>query len=269
MIPDYILHEPEEAYHARSKSGEMLSSHMLAKFQEMPFKYSALIHGLCKEPDKAEYEFGRAAHKMILEGREAFNTEYVVNDGPLNPKTGKTYGRETQAYQKWRAEQAGTVITEAEFSEIKKMNGSILSHPEIPQLLTGRGVAEGVVRAEVDGVQCQIRMDYFDPEVGILDLKTCRDIRFFEYDMRSFGYAFQMAFYRSVLRAASGRNYPVVMIAVDKTEFHVSGYWVIPAAELDVAERINSAAIRRLKECRETGKWPTGFERKQIFTLNK
>ena len=87
--------------------------------------------------------------------------------------------------------------------------------------------------------------------------------------MRSFGYAFQMAFYRSVLRAASGRNYPVVMIAVDKTEFHVSGYWVIPAAEVDVAERINSAAIRRLKECRETGKWPTGFERKQIFTLNK
>ena len=55
MIPDYILHEPEEAYHARSKSGEMLSSHMLAKFQEMPFKYSALIHGHCKEPYKAEY----------------------------------------------------------------------------------------------------------------------------------------------------------------------------------------------------------------------
>ena len=189
-----IIHEPESEYHAQSKSGDILSSHMLARFQEMPYKYFATITGRYKEPDKAEYALGSAAHKLILEGREAF---------------------------------------------------------------------------ELEGVKCQIRMDYFDPEIGIIDLKTCRDIRFFEYDMRSFGYAFQMAFYRAVLRQATGTEYPVYMVAIDKTEFHVAGYWLIPGAELDIAERINAAAIRRLKECRETGIWPTGYERKQIFTLNK
>ena len=87
--------------------------------------------------------------------------------------------------------------------------------------------------------------------------------------MRNLGYAFQLAFYRAVLREATGIEFPVYVVAVDKTPLHVSGYWQIPAAELDVADRINRAAIRRLKECREKGLWPTGYERKQIFTLNK
>jgi hypothetical protein len=270
LLHNYITHEPEEEYHARSKSGEMLSSHMLARFCEMPYKYHATITGEYQEPGKPEYAFGTAAHKMILEGLSAFNETYIVSDGPFNERTGKVYGKDTKAYQDWLSAQTGEVITIQDFDEITKMAASINKHPEITEkvLLPG-GIAEGVVRAEIEGVPCQIRMDYFHPETGIVDLKTCRDIRFFEYDMRSFGYAFQMAFYRAVLRAASGTEYPVHMIAVDKTDFHVSGYWSIPAAELDVAERINAAAIRRLKECRETGKWPTGYERKQIFTLNK
>lgn len=265
-----ITHEPEAEYHARSKSGEYLSSHMLARFQEMPYKYFATISGLYQEPEKPEYAFGTAAHKMILEGEEAFNETYIVSDGPENPRTGKPYGKDSKAYQDWAAEQIGEVVTNTDYDEIKVMWKHVAVHPEIPEkLLLPGGIAEGVVRAEIEGVKCQIRMDYFHPDVGIVDLKTCRDIRFFDYDMRAFGYAFQMAFYRAVLRAACGTEFPVHMIAVDKTEFHVAGYWNIPAAELDIAERINAAAIRRLKECRESGKWPTGYERKQIFTMSK
>lgn len=268
-IPDCIIHEPEAEYHARSKSGEYLSSHLLGTFRKMPFKYYATISGQYKEPEKAEYAFGSAAHKLILEGREAFNAAYVVSDGPINERTGKPYGKESKAYLDWLSVQVGEVVTTEDFAKIEMMKKHIDEHDEIPQILTGRGIAEGVVRGEIDGVKCQIRMDYFDPEVGIIDLKTCRDIEFFDYDMRSLGYAFNMAFYREVLKNATGIEYPVYMVAVDKTDFFVAGYWQIPAAELDVAARINAAGIKRLKECRETGKWPTGFERKQIFTLNK
>lgn len=270
-MPSCIIHEPEEVYHARSKSGECMSSHMLSRFAEMPYKYLATITGLYSDPEKQEYAFGRAAHKLILEGRQAFNDAYVVSDGPVNKKTGKPYGKETKAYLDWQGCQTGEVITTADFNEMEAMNQSVATHPEIPEeLLKPGGEAECVVRAELEGVPCQIRIDYFHPETGIVDLKTCRDIRFFEYDMRSFGYAFQMAFYRAVLRAAcGGTEYSVHMVAVDKTAFHVAGYWQIPDAELEVAERINAAALRRFKTCLESGKWPTGYERKQIFTLNK
>ena len=269
-VLDFIIREPEEAYHARSKSGEYLSSHMLARFREMPFKYHATITGAYQEPERSEYAFGSAAHKLILEGIEAFEAAYTVSDGPVNERTGKNYGKDTKAYQDWLSMQTGEIITTADFNEITKMAQSITRHPEIPEkILRPGGIAEGVVRAEIEGVKCQIRMDYFHPDVGIIDLKTCRDISFFDYDMRNYGYAFQMAFYRAVLKEVSGINFPVYVVAIDKTDFHVCGYWHIPAAELDVAERINGAGIRRLKECRESGIWPTGYERKQIFTLNK
>ena len=269
-IPECIFHEPEAEYHARSKSGEILSSHMLSRFCEMPYKYYATISGLYHEPEKQEYAFGSAAHKLILEGEEAFSSTYTVGDGPINERTGKPYGKDSKVYLDWLSTQEGEVITTEDFNEIEAMRQSVIQHPEIPEkLLLPGGIAEGVVRAELDGVKCQIRMDYFHPSTGIIDLKTCRDIHFFEYDMRNLGYAFQMAFYRAVLREACGIEYPVHIIAIDKTDFHVAGYWNIPAAELDVAERINAAAIRRLKECRKTGKYPTGYERKQIFTLNK
>ena len=264
-----IIHEPEEQYHARSKTGEMLSSHMLQRFAFMPYKYWATISGIYQEPDKAEHAFGRAAHKLILEGQEAFDAAYTVSDGPINERTGKPYGKDSKVYQDWLSCQTGEVITTADFEEIDTMRNAIANHAGIVELLSGNGEAEAVVRANVDGVDCQIRMDYFDPQVGIIDLKTCRDITFFEADMRTFGYCYQMAFYRRVLREATGRDYPVYVIAVDKTDFHVPGFWLIPSAELDVAERVNAASIRRLKECRENGVWPTGYEKKQIFTLNK
>lgn len=263
-----IIHEPEGVYHARSKSGEILSSHMLQRFAQMPYKYWATVSGLYQEPDKADYEFGRAAHKLILEGQDAFDAAYTVSDGPENPKTGKPYGKDTRAYQDWRSCQEGDVVTTADYAEIGAMRDSVRGHAEIGPLLGREGEAECVVRATLEGVECQIRMDWFSPEAGIVDLKTCRDIAFFEQDARAFGYAYQMAFYRAVLREATGRDFPVHMVAVDKGPFHVAGYWLMPSAELDVAERVNAAAIRRLKECRETGVWPTGYERRQVFTLN-
>lgn len=269
MFEGRVFHEPEAEYHARSKSGEMLSSHMLQRFAQMPYKYWATITGRYEEPDKADYAFGRAAHKLILEGPDAFEAAYTVSDGPINERTGKPYGKETKAYQDWLSLQGTEIVTTADFEVMDAMRQSITGHKGISELLKGDGEAECVARAEVDGVKCQIRLDYFDPMAGIIDLKTCRDIAFFETDMRAFGYCYQMAFYRRVLREVTGRDYPVYMIAVDKTDFHVAGYWLIPGAELDVAERVNEATIRRLKECRETGVWPTGYEQKQIFTLNK
>ena len=269
IIPSCIFHEPEEEYHSRSRSGEYLSSHMLSTFQRMPYKYYARISGFLQEPEKKEYIFGSAAHKMILEGEDAFNETYIVSDGPINERTGKVYGKDSKVYLDWLSMQNGDVITTEDFAEIELMLNSILKHKEIQELLRPAGIAEGVVRADLDGIPCQIRMDWFSPQVGIVDLKTCRDIEFFEHDMRSFGYAFQLAFYRSVLKAATGIEYPVHVIAVDKTQFHVAGYWHIPGAELDIAERINAAAMMRLKDCRSKNIWPTGYERKQIFTLNK
>lgn len=266
-----IIDEPEDIYHSRSRNGEYLSSHRLADFRKSPFKFNAKQTGQVIEEDKPEFLIGRATHCLILEGLDAFNARFTVSDGPQNPRTGKPFGKDSKAYQDWLSVQTvKDIIGTADFEEMQAMRNSIWNHPEIPALLkgSGQGRPEGTVRANYEGIPCQIKMDWFDPAVGIIDLKTCRDMDFFDSDVRTFGYIFQLAFYRAVLRMATGQNFKCHLIGVDKTDFHISGYGIIPDAELETAERINVAAIRRMKECREKGTWPTGYEKQQVFSLN-
>ena len=161
-------------------------------------------------------------------------------------------------------------ITTADYDIIQKMSKSCWLHAGIAELLSAKdGEAEGVVRAHLEDVPCQIRMDFFAPEVGIVDLKTCRDIEFFEKDCRDLGYAYQLAFYQSVLQAACGVKFPVHIIVVDKTDFHIAGRWDSPDCELEQCDSINRAALKRYKESIAEDKWPTGFEHTRIFALHK
>lgn len=267
-ILNLFKYESDEVYHGRSKSGECVSSHLLSLFSRSPWKYYQTISGQHQDPDKPEYAIGRAAHKLILEGDKAFDECYTVADGPINPKTGAVFGRSTKAYQDWLLDQPGEVISTEDYEEIVKMAQSCREHKEIAPLLS-EGIAEGVIRAKLSGILCQIKVDFFNPVEGIVDLKTCRDIEFFEKDCRDFGYAYQLAFYQSVLEQATGIKYPVHIIAVDKTDYHIAGRWDIPNAELERCAKINNASLMRLAKCRETQVWETGFERTRVFSLEK
>lgn len=262
---DFLLEIPAEEYHAESKAGKYLSSHLLGDFRNCPELYRKKLAGEYTEPETPAYLLGRAAHSLILEGRAAFDAEFVVSDGPVNPKTGEAYGRATKAYGEWLASQDRTVISGKDFGFLTKLQTSVWLHPEASALLTD-GQAEGVVRAEYEGEPCQIRMDFYSDRYGIIDLKTTEDLKWFEADFRKYGYGFQLAFYRAILRQRCGENRPCYVIAVEKREPFRCGVWRITDDALDLAEGENKAAIRRLHECRRTGTWPTGFEELRFMT---
>ena len=108
-------------------------------------------------------------------------------------------------------------------------------------------------------------MDFFNERHGIVDLKTCDDLRWFESDFKRYGYGYQLAFYRAVLRERIGQNVPCHVIAVEKREPYRCGVWKVSDEALNFAEMENSAAIERLRECRRTAVWPTGFEEIRII----
>ena len=87
--------EPAEVYHAKAKDN--LSSHQLADYRKCPLLYHRKRLGLIPQKDSTAYLVGRAAHTLILEGRERFEAEYAVG-GPINPKTEKPYGPTTKAF---------------------------------------------------------------------------------------------------------------------------------------------------------------------------
>jgi len=175
------------------------------------------------------------------------------------------YGnRPVKAYAEWLATQNREVISGKDYSFIMKLDQSVMCHPVAAELLAA-GQAEGVVRAEYCGVPCQIRMDWFSPVAGLVDLKTCDSLKWFESDCRRFGYIFQMAFYRAVIREVTGINVPVHMIAVEKNEPFSTGVWKLTDEVLNMAEPINQSALRNFRECLNSGIWPTGYEEKRII----
>ena len=209
-----IIQIPSAEYHAESRNGHYLSSHLLADFRQSPQLYHREVSGEIAQTESPVLALGRAAHCLILEGRAAFDEQYIVSDGPVNPKTGEPYGKATKAYAEWLSSQTREIVSPKDFGFIVKLQKSVWLHPTASALLE-KGVSEATVRAEYCGVPCQIRMDWFSPEHGIADLKTCDSLKWFEGDCRRFGYAFQMAFYRAVLREATGETVPVHLVAVE------------------------------------------------------
>ena len=262
---NWIIHEDNEFYHDQSRCGKYMSSHLLGDFCKSPLLYNKKLLGQIEEKDSAAYALGSAAHKLILEGRDAFEDEYIVSDGPINERTGKPYGKDTQAFKTWAAMQGGkNIITTEDFGMVAKLQHSVWKNEAAAELLMN-GVAEGVVRAEVEGVPCQIRMDWFNPQKGLVDYKTTLDVDYFESECRRLGYIRQMAFYRAVINAVTHQKVEVHIIASEKNEPFRSGVWKLAPYLLDEAEQIVFAALRRYKNCKENNMWPSGYETVRVI----
>ena len=258
-----ITHEPAEQYHA--KAGEFLSSHLLADFRKSPLLYYRKRFGFAIEEEKSRPAFvlGRAAHTLILEGLDIFDETYEVG-GPINPRTGQPFGSGTKAWAEWAESHGKDVLTVEQFELISRMSQAVNTHPVASGLLED-GVAEGIVRADYCQVPCQIRMDWFESHTGIVDLKTCDDLTWFEADARRYGYAHQLAFYRAVLAQVVGVLMPVHLIAVEKKEPHRCGVWKLEPDSLAIAQQENEGAIDRLRQCLAENHWPTGYEDVRTF----
>lgn len=280
--PSWLLDIDATSYHAATKRNEYTTSHRLNLFRKCPALYKKTIDGEIVEGDTAAFQMGRATHTLILEGQEKFNDEFTVSDGPINEKTGNPYGKATKAYQDWAAEQTQPVISTEDYALIKKMREAVHAHKVAADLLRD-GIAEGTVRTTWDGEPVQARLDWFDPERNIIvDLKTCNDADRFGYDIRDFGYVFQMAFYAHCVSLVRGdrigvgpRTPDCYLVAVEKKEpFRVSVTQICAMTLGDaICNHIGGEAWRddcdamfaELKQCRESDMWPTRFER--IITI--
>jgi len=262
-----------EQYHQDARDGKFLSSHLLGDFRKCPLLYRQKLTGEIPPQDSAAYWMGRAVHSLVCEGRSAFDREFLISDGPVNPKTGEVFGKLTKAYKEWAAAQTLTPVSTTDFGFMTKLQAAVYLHPIATRLLQD-GWAEGTVRTEYRGEPVQIRIDYFNPNFidemtgekgAICDLKTCETLDFFESDARRYGYLHQLAFYREVLRLACGTEYPVYIVAVEKRAPYRVGVWKLAGSALDEAKAANERAIDLLHDCRRIGEWPTGYEEMRVM----
>jgi hypothetical protein len=256
-----FLSESEEEYRARAKDN--LTSHALADYRRCPALYlKKHIKGEIQDEDRPAYALGRAAHTLILQGERAYAEGYAFG-GPTNPKTGRPFGSATKAWQEWADQQGKPVLDQATANCCWAMHTAVKAHP-VASVLLSTGTAEAVARIEYRCISCQARVDWISDRY-IVDLKTCDDLTWFESDSKRYGYAHQMAFYRSVVEWVCGQCLPVYLIAVEKKEPYRCGVWLLGDNMLSAAQQENEAAIERLKKSRAENHWPTGYEETRVM----
>ena len=255
-VIESMIFEPADVYHQKAK--ENLSSHQLIDFIKCPQLYRQKKLGIIVEPESAAFSIGRAAHTLILEGDEKFKAEYAIG-GPINPKTQRPYGDKTNKFKEWAKEQNKPVVSFDDALTLECLKNGFDSNAQAKRLVND-GVAEGVIRTNLFGMESQIRVDWFSPDEGIIDLKTSRDLDSFEADAMRFKYINQLAFYQEVIYRETGILAPVHIIAVEKKAPFRCGVWLLENRDLAIANYENIEAMKRLRACQISNKWPTDYD---------
>lgn len=218
--------------------------------------------------DSEAFRFGRAAHAVIVEGRE---------DIPVMPAPGEVFdvdgvevkmtkGATTKAATAWISQAGHTWVTAAEHAKIVAMRDALNAHAPARDLLAAPGTPEVSVFAEhPSGVIVKARPDYWlaDPDDEgrpvLVDYKTTKNAEpdAFTRACIDYGYAQSAAWYRTVLSLAGcGEGARMVFIAQEKTPPYRVGVYELPETVLDIAARLNEEAVNDYALCSVLDKWP-------------
>lgn len=161
-------------------------------------------------------------------------------------------GQKAQYYAERRIDELNmllgkTQLTASQGDLIAQMARECELHPLFPKHFKKRNV----VWLAFGKYPCKAELDHFDPERGIVDLKTTASVESF----RAMNYVLQMAFYYNGLLEEDMMKYPAELCVVDKHTWSRSHVWRFSTATLDGAQHTVNKLIQRYAECRETGIW--------------
>ena len=262
-----LVRVADAEYRAAATCGDFVTAELLRDFRRCPELYRQRLSGEeVPEEETAAARLERATRALVFGGRDDFDAEFVVSNGPVNPRTGKAFGKISKAYKSWSSGVDRDVISTEEFDVVLKAQQAVFTHRTAPRLLFS-GVINGVARARVADVPCQARADFISDVDGLVSLKFCDALEKFEDDARRRGYVHDLSFCRSVLRECRGETFPVYIIVLERKAPHRCGVWRVADEALDQAEVENTTALHRLLECRKTGRWPHGYEEIQTLTI--
>lgn len=176
---------------------------------------------------------------------EALND--VKKDGTLSARGAKSAASAESKISFLKSVIGKTQLTAGQGDLIRQMAVECDLHPLFPKNFKKRNV----VWLAFGKYPCKAELDHFDPERGIVDLKTTASVESF----RAMNYLLQMAFYYNGLLEEDMMKYPAELCVVDKHTWSRSHVWRFSTATLDGAQHTVNKLIQRYAECRETGIW--------------
>lgn len=173
-----------------------IGSHLAAEMLDSPRKFRDLQTGMAQNPDRPCFQIGRMVHMAVLEPERYAAT--TRSRGPINPKTGKAYGRDTAAWAEWQAENPDVLVPEPWLPlAIERMPD------EVREALRGAQREVSMYAKHRTGIAVKGRADA--RATGVLrDLKTIADINEADRQMANLDYWFQAGWYSAIDQLISG-----------------------------------------------------------------
>ena len=233
-----------EVYHANSAFGSSTA--------KLAVKSLMLCHdrmtGIDTIPNHPHFQIGSIIHLAVLEP-EKFKAQ-VVSEGPINDKTGKPYGRDTQKFSDWQAANPDKMVVEPWIHTLLKRMPA-----EVKELLK-TGVAEAsIYQTAACGLPVKCRPDHLDGTV-ITHLKTCVDVDRLERDIEKFEYWFASSWYNTVMLLETGKKHSSQFVfAEKKPPFRWRIVKKIDADYAMYADEVVAKTIGKLQVASVSGDW--------------
>jgi hypothetical protein len=203
---------------------------------------------------KDAFDFGTAAHSVVLEGDESGLV--VVDAADWRSKPAQEAKAAAHANGK-------TPLLWSEMEKVQAMAEQIRKHPEASFLLRDGVAEQSAFWQHETGVWLRARFDWLPNKRGrgmmIPDYKTATsaDPGKFAKSAADFGYHQQAAFYCEAARALGLSPDPVMLFVVQEK----TGPYAVNVIELDeeaiaTGRALNERAIRLFQQCKLTNEWP-------------
>lgn len=210
--PSGLVRVPEKEYHSMDDISRSFAWAVCEHSLDRALDVSPISEEAAAE--------GRAAHTAVFESDLYFDRFAVAPDVDRRTKAGKA------EWERFVIENAGkTVLKKNQHDLVMAMCSSVFANPGMYEALAATdGEAEGTAFAEINGVACRVRPDWYIPSTGMVyDLKTsAAEITYgaWRYSVRKYGYHFQAAFYTLVMQHAGLEVNGFVNMAVSKIPPH-------------------------------------------------
>lgn len=216
------------------------------------------------EPPSPAMILGTITHRMILEPDRI--GDFVVWGDKRDQKA-----RLGKVWDAFKVEHEGkTIITKRERDAMVQIAVAVRRNPTIAALLKDGRSEVSMVWKDTDlGHMCKGRMDYLRNDPMILDLKTARDARPFQFGNQSYklGYHIKLAMYMGGYFALTGELAKVKILAVENKPPYDCAIYNVPSDVLQQGQEDYIRLMRRIRECEESGIWPGAVEDEADLSL--
>lgn len=250
-----------DRYHTQITDGPSVSSSGLRTiWAESPAHFyarSSLNPAAAPPEDSPAFSLGRLAHRLLLEGRDGLEKEFVTR-----PDCWSDW--RTKEAKVWRDEQtlAGrTVITQDDLDAVTGMAESLARHPLVKAGILDGKVERSLIWKDAEtGIWIKSRPDVIPNGSGVVaDLKTTVSVTddALAKSLASYGYNVQAAVVGMGLEAVLGLTMEAfALVWVEKAEPFCVRVTQLTPDDIERGRLQVRAALRTMARCIDTGIWP-------------